>query len=513
MYSREERMRAIELYIKYDRCAADTVRELGYPSTKTLRKWYRAYLREQESGIPWKGYSRRRPKYSSEQKAKAIEYYLEHGRNISRTIRALGYPSRMTLRAWRDELAPASRRSRSGGFNERRSMEHKSEAVIALCSRRGSAEDVAREYGVSRQALYQWKNALLGKETPMEKDLDGDRDLLAERDALLSEVERVKRELYKMKLEVDVLKVTAKLIKKDPGVDPKELPNKEKRIVVDALRSEYSLKDLLAFLELARSSYFYHRKMGSLPDKYADLRDWIIRCFAENSGRYGYRRIHALLARAMIRVSEKVVRRIMREARLVVFAKRTRKYSSYQGEVCPAAPNLLERDFQADAPNTKWLTDITEFRIPAGKVYLSPIVDCFDGLLPSWTIGTVPNAELVNTMLDGAISTLKPGEHPLIHSDRGAHYRWDGWIARVKETGLTQSMSKKACTADNAACEGVFGTIKNELFYGRSWMGFSLEQFMDTLDEYLHWYNETRIKMSLGAMSPAEYRRSLGMAG
>ena len=111
--------------------------------------------------------------------------------------------------------------------------------------------------------------------------------------------------------------------------------------MVDALRSEYSLKDLLEFLELARSSYFYHRKVASLPDKYANLRDWIIRCFAENCGRYGYRRIHALLARAMIRVSEKVVRRIMREANLVVVGKRKRKYSSYKGERCPAAPNLL----------------------------------------------------------------------------------------------------------------------------------------------------------------------------
>ena len=172
MYSREERMRAIELYIKYDRCAVDTVRELGYPSTKTLRKWYRAYLREQETGVPWKGYSRRRPKYSSEQKAKAIEYYLEHGRNIARTTRVLGYPSKDTLRLWRDELAPESRRSRAGGFNEPRSMEYKSEAVIALCSRSGSAADVAREYGISRQSLYQWKNALLGKETLMEKDAD-----------------------------------------------------------------------------------------------------------------------------------------------------------------------------------------------------------------------------------------------------------------------------------------------------------------------------------------------------
>ena len=87
-------------------------------------------------------------------------------------------------------------------------------------------------------------------------------------------------------------------------------------------------------------------------------------------------------------------------------------------------PNLIHRDFHAECPNQKWLTDITEFAIPAGKVYLSSIVDCFDGMLPAWTISTAPNAALVNEMLDKAIATLSKEEYSLIHSDRGCHYRW-----------------------------------------------------------------------------------------
>ena len=169
------------------------------------------------------------------------------------------------------------------------------------------------------------------------------------------------------------------------------------------------------------------------------------------------------------------------------------------------------RPYYAQAPNVKWLTDLTEFHIPAGKVYLSPIVDCFDGLVTSWSIGTSPDAELVNGMLDAAISTLNPGEQPIIHSDRGAHYRWPGWLDRMKEAGLTRSMSKKGCSPDNAACEGFFGRIKNEMFYHRSWAGVSIEEFIAILDDYLQWYNEKRIKMSLGAMSPLEYRRNLGL--
>jgi putative transposase len=339
-----------------------------------------------------------------------------------------------------------------------------------------------------------------------------DKPLPDDRDALLSEIETLKSQIKRLKLEKDILEGTVEIVKKDQGVDPKSLTNKEKAVLADALRNEYPLKELLGCLGMARSSYFYHRKIASLPDKYEELRRRIIELFEENGRRYGYRRIHALLAREETRVSEKVVRRIMLESGLVVVGRKKRKYSSYQGENTPSADNLIERDFHANAPNVKWLTDITEFAIPAGKVYLSPIVDCFDGLLTSWSIGTSPNADLVNSMLDHAMETLKDGEHPLVHSDRGCHYRWPGWISRMAKAGLGRSMSRKGCPPDNAACEGFFGRLKNEMFYNRSWAGVSIEEFIAILNEYLVWYNEKRIKMSLGAMSPLEYRRSLGLA-
>ena len=160
----------------------------------------------------------------------------------------------------------------------------------------------------------------------------------------------------------------------------------------------------------------------------------------------------------------------------------------------------------------KWLTDITEFRLPAGKVYLSPIVDCFDGLVVSWTIGTSPNSELVTSMLDAAILCLAEGERPVVHSDRGAHYRWPGWISRMSDAHLTRSMSKKGCSPDNAACEGFFGRLKNEMYYNRNWSDTTIEGFIDALDRYILWYNDKRIKISLGALSPIEYRKSLGLA-
>ena len=108
----------------------------------------------------------------------------------------------------------------------------------------------------------------------------------------------------------------------------------------------------------------------------------------------------------------------MKAEKLTVPTKRMRKYSSYKGEITPEADNIIDRNFHADEPNKKWLTDITEFAIPAGKAYLSPIIDCFDGMVVSWNVSTTPDSILVNSMLEDAIGTLSPSEHPLIHTDR-----------------------------------------------------------------------------------------------
>ena len=200
----------------------------------------------------------------------------------------------------------------------------------------------------------------------------------------------------------------------------------------------------------------------------------------------------------------------MSQEGLEVSVNRKKKYKSYLGEISPAVKNLLKRDFFADSPNEKWVTDISEFSIPAGKIYLSPIIDCFDGLPVSWNISTSPNAQLTNTTLDCAVTTLKPDEHPIVHSDRGGHYRWPSWINRMEKAELIRSMSKKGCSPDNARCEGFFGTIKQEMFYSRNWTKITVNQFIDYLDQYLVWYSKDRIKCSLKGMSPINYRRSLG---
>lgn len=150
---------------------------------------------------------------------------------------------------------------------------------------------------------------------------------------------------------------------------------------------------------------------------------------------------------------------------------------------------------------------------PRRQVYLSPMIDCFDGMVVSWTIGTRPTAELVNTMLDAAIDQVAiRGDRPVVHSDRGGHYRWPGWLTRMANAKMVRSMSRKSCSPDNAACEGFFGCLKTEMFFSRDRLSTTIDEFVAALDAYVRWYNETRIKLSLGFRSPTEYRRSLGIA-
>ena len=385
--------------------------------------------------------------------------------------------------------------------------------VMELCTRQESAQAVADRLGVCRPTLYNWKNQLLGREAPASMKHTDRSPQAQEREELERQVEILRHEVRQLRLEQDLLNKANELLKKGLGVDLQLLSNREKTLLIDALREHYGLPELLAQLSLARSSYFYHRARAAIGDKYVRVRQSITEIFESNHRCYGYRRLQASLAREQGPISEKVIQRLMKQESLVVAKPKRRRYASYLGEISPAPENIINRDFQAAAPNKKWLTDITEFQIPAGKVYLSPIIDCFDGMVVSWTIGTSPDAELVNTMLDAAIETVtETSDRPVVHSDRGGHYRWPGWLSRMSEAKLTRSMSRKACSPDNAACEGFFGRLKNELFYPRDWKSVTVEQFIEVLDDYIRWYNEKRIKISLGALSPIEYRVSLGLA-
>jgi transposase InsO family protein/transposase-like protein len=510
MYSYEERLRAVKLYLTLGKRCKATINQLGYPTKNALKAWHAEFERRGDLDA---GYARSKPKYSDEQRNVAVEHWANHGRCFAFTLKALGYPCRQKLTAWVRERYPEARKYVAGKAGRpTASLSSKRAAVYELCTRTGSAQEVAGKLDVDRVTLYNWKNQLLGRESPASMKREKHSQAAADREELERQVETLRRDIRNLQLEHDLLKKANDLLKKDLGVDLQLLSNREKTMLVDALKEEYGLTGLLARLGLARSSYFYHRSRMRVADKYAEVRCTITEIFESNHRSYGYRRIQASLTRQQVFVSEKVVQRLMKQGNLHAARPKRRRYRSYIGEISPAPENIINRDFHAAAPNEKWLTDISEFQIPAGKVYLSPMIDCFDGMVVSWSIGTNPDAKLVNTMLDAAIETVADGtEKPIIHSDRGGHYRWPGWLSRVAKARLIRSMSRKACSPDNAACEGFFGRLKTEMFYPRDWRSTTIAQFIEDLDAYIRWYNEKRIKMSLGYLSPIEYREGLGL--
>lgn len=305
---------------------------------------------------------------------------------------------------------------------------------------------------------------------------------------------------------------------KAEGCAPATMSNARKAALGERLRAATGLplREIIAFLRISRSSYEYHRaRLGR--DRLAWLRPFVAEAFGR-CGRRGYRAVHATLRAAGVRVSEKVVRRVMREEGLACRRPRRRCYSSYAGEPTPAPPNLPladdgSHDFSAPAPNVLWVTDITEFKLPCGeKVYLSPVVDCFDGRPVSWRIGTSPTAALANGSLEDACAALSPGERPVVHSDRGGHYRWPGWIEVCRRNRLVRSMSRKGCSPDNARMEGFFGLLKSEFFHCGDWSGWGAGDFMAELNRWMHWFRSGRISESLGWRTPDENRRLLGYA-
>ena len=445
-------------------------------------------------------------------------------------MRALGYPkSREVLGDWIDEIAPGQRKYR--GPNPKKEavpVEKKVQVVAELEARTGPAAEIAERHGVSRTAPYIWRREIMGdnggelekKGEPVSKEYD---DLPDDIEVLQDMLREAKMQLRRVQLELDVRQATLEIVKKDPGADQGLLTNAEKAAMVTALRGNYKLCEILPVVGMAKSSYEYARNAQAKgeTEERAAARKAVVEAFEDSGGTYGYRRVYAQVnanAEDGAAIGEWTVRSIMEEEHLVArAAKKKRRYSSYEGEITEAPENLLRDErgkhhFRADKPNELWITDVTEFRIPAGKVYLSPIIDCFDGMPLSWSISTSPDAEMANSSLLGACEWLGEGDHPKIHSDRGCHYRWPGWIRICDENGLVRSMSRKGCSPDNARCEGFFGRLKIEFFYDCDWAGVTIEEFMGMLDAYLRWYRDIRIKSDLDYRSPMQYRRDLGLA-
>ena len=388
--------------------------------------------------------------YTQEQRERAVALFNELG-SATATVRRLGYPSRQRLYAWANRDDAARRRTCGARY------QHYDPAIrflaVEMFRESGDAMMVADALGVSSAAIvYNWArkserdgrrarmaDGTEGKPTPVAgpgrsfDDFDGDL------------AEKVRR----LELENDILRGAVDLLKAE-GLDT--MTNMEKTVLINGLRQRTGrpLKELIGFLRISKSSYEYCRGAMAAGDKYAGIRAKVVSIFDAADGRRGYRYVRHRLAAQGSGVSEKVVRRIMAEEGCrVVYAKKAKRYSSYAGEISDAPKNLVKRNFHADAPNRLWLTDITEFALPCGKCYLSPVLDCFDGKVVSWSIGTSPNAHLANSSLRKATSQLRKGDQPICHSDSknvGSRFCGDGDGAVSCKSGPRRSILTRTPT-------------------------------------------------------------------
>ncbi|QPI63553.1 IS3 family transposase [Vreelandella venusta] len=294
----------------------------------------------------------------------------------------------------------------------------------------------------------------------------------------------------------------------DPGKRGSDAGQKARS--VQGLRHEHSLALLLRAAELPLSTFYYQIQALGTVDRYASLKEHIQAIYDRHQGRYGYRRITAVLRQAGETINHKTVQRLMGQLGLKSLV-RPKRYRAYRGAEGHAAPNTLRRRFQAQHPHQRWVTDITEFKVNDQKLYLSPVMDLYNGEIIAFQTGRRPVFDLVKGMLKKAFDRLMPGDRPLLHSDQGWHYRHPSYRHLVVEQRVLRSMSRKGNCLDNAAMESFFGTLKAEYFHLNRFD--TVEQLQRGIADYIYYYNHHRIKLKLKGLSPVQYRTQALGAG
>jgi len=292
--------------------------------------------------------------YTSQQVVAALEKYDET-KSVTTTVRLLGYPAKSCLYRWitlQNKLPEVSLKFR--GINTPEHPKHPSvkqkHSILDRCFELGEdVKPVSDEVGYSRASIYSWRRKYLRRGTvALMNPTDKPRGKLIEGESASSkEIDKLKAKMLDMQMEIDILKATIDIIKKDQGVSLTVLKNREKTAIADALKERYALTVLLAQLSLSRSVYYYQKKKMGAGDKYGAVRLYIRKLFKENRGCYGNRRIQIMMKRASVRLSEKIIRMIMKADGLTVKNNKKCKYNSYKEEITPEVPNIIARDFHA----------------------------------------------------------------------------------------------------------------------------------------------------------------------
>ena len=272
-------------------------------------------------------------------------------------------------------------------------------------------------------------------------------------------------------------------------------------MVIYRHREKYSISEMCRFFEVSRSGYYGYVSRMDIPAKDLPLAEKIKECQSECGKTYGYRRVHTWLERKGIYHNPKTILRVMRKYNLLSVVRR-KKYRNY-GEYLHKYPNLLNRDFHAERPNQKWVTDISYIHTKQGVLYLSIIRDLYDNSIVAYKTGTEQNVNLVLNTIKVAIKKEKVTAELQLHSDQGFQYTSLGYFKLTQSYGITPSMSRRGNPYDNALAENFFSILKTECIYRIKLQTFDEARIL--IDRYIYFYNHQRIQLKT-KLTPLEMR-------
>ena len=274
-----------------------------------------------------------------------------------------------------------------------------------------------------------------------------------------------------------------------------------KFMVIYRHKDKYSISEMCRFFKVSRSGYYDYVKRMDVPAKDLPLAEKIKECQDKCSKTYGYRRVHLWLEREGIHHDPKTILRVMQKYNLlsVIRRKKYRNYSNYLHRY----ENLLNRDFYAERPNQKWVTDISYIKTGQGTLYLSVIRDLYDNSIVAYKTGTEQNINLVLNTIREAKKKEKVTAELQLHSDQGFQYTSQAYFNLTKSYGITPSMSRRGNPYDNAMAENFFSILKTECIYRTKLRTY--EEASLIIDQYIHFYNNERIQLKT-KLTPLEKR-------
>jgi putative transposase len=277
---------------------------------------------------------------------------------------------------------------------------------------------------------------------------------------------------------------------------------------IDQHQSDYPVAPMCRVLTVSTSGYYGWRRRPpcATQERRATIAQAAARSHRDSRQIYGYRKVHQDLAAAGIACCDETVRRVMRELGLVSRVKRKFVATTDSAHHEPLAPNVLARDFTAEAPNRKWLADITYIPTAQGWLYLAAVLDMFSRRIVGWSMSERIDSNLVVSALAMAVRQRCPEQGLMHHSDRGVQYACGDYQQRLEDVGIVCSMSRRANCWDNAPMESFFGSLKTEWTEGKDYATRAIAT-QDVFEYIEVFYNRQRRHASLGYVSPAAFER------